>query len=276
MDQWLQKTYKFKNLVGLTWKMDKELRIKISELAYDWKEGHIPSAFSIIDILSVLYGKFLKYDPKNPDWEERDYFVLSKGHGCFALYTVLEKYGFISKENLYEKNPEKRILGGHPDGNKIPGVETSTGSLGHGIGIAAGIALGLKIKGSKNKVITLIGDGESNEGTIWETALVAPNLKLGNLCVIIDNNKSCNDILPVPDMRDKWLAFGWNVYEVDGHSEEDILDKFARMDFSDSKPKVLIANTIKGKGVSFIENQGIWHHRAPTDEELEKIKEELK
>lgn len=255
--------------------MNEQFRVKIADIVYHMKEGHIPSAYSILEIISALYKDFLKYDVKNPEWEGRDYFILSKGHGCLGLYVILEKYGFIKENDLYEKDPEKRILGGHPDGNKINGVETSTGSLGHGIATAAGIALGLKIKKLGNRVITLIGDGECNEGTIWETALIAPNLKLGNLCIIIDKNNSCEDILPVKDMKEKWNSFGWEVYEVDGHSEEEIINNLKKMDFYNSKPKVMIANTIKGKGISFMENQGTWHHRCPTEEEFEKIKKEL-
>jgi len=256
--------------------MNEDLRIRIVEHAYAKKEGHIPSCFSIIDILSVLYGKFLKYNPKNPDWKERDYFILSKGHGSGALYAILEKYGFIDPE-IKAKNLEKKIFGGHPDCTKIPGVEASTGSLGHGIGIAAGIALGLKIKERKNRVIALIGDGESNEGTVWETALVASSQKLGNLCVIVDNNQSTKNVLPVPNMLEKWGSFGWNTYSVNGHSEEEIYGVLKKINFDyNSNPSLIVAGTIKGKGVGFMENQGSWHHRIPTEEELKKILKELK
>lgn len=254
--------------------MNNKLRVEIAELAYNLKEGHIPSAYSIIDILSVLYGKFLKYDSKNPIWEERDYFIQSKGHGCMALYVILEKYGFLTKEELNSKCFVDRILGGHPDWTKVSGVEASTGSLGNGIGYATGIALGLKISKKRNRVITLVGDGESNEGTVWETAILAPNLKLGNLCVIIDNNKSA--ISPVPDMKQKWEAFGWEVHEVNGHSEEEILRTLNKISFDyDSRPKVIIAHTIKGKGVSFMEHHGAWHSKVPTEQELSEIKKEL-
>jgi transketolase len=256
--------------------MNKDLRTKIVETVYNAGEGHIPSSFSIVDILSTLYGKFLKYDSKNPDWEERDYFILSKGHGAVALYVVLEKYGFITQDDLMKKSSLEGRLGGHPDCTKVPGVEASTGSLGHGLVTAMGIALGLKIRNKKNKVITLIGDGESNEGTVWETALVAPNLKLGNYCIIIDNNKSAEQILPVPNMKQKWESFGWDVYETDGHSEKELLSTLNKISFDyPSPPKVIIANTIKGKGVSFIEGHGSWHHKIPNEEELYKIKEEL-
>lgn len=256
--------------------MNEDIRTKIVEIIYNAGEGHIPSSFSIVEILSVLYGKFLKYDPKNPKWEERDYFILSKGHGCVAFYTILEKYGFITQKDLDRKSKEDGILGGHPDCTKVPGAEASTGSLGHGIVTAMGIALGLKINKKPNKVIALIGDGESNEGTVWETALVASNLKLGNFCVIVDNNKSAEQILPVHDMKKKWESFGWEVYEIDGHSEEEIFSALKNISFDlNSKPHLIIANTIKGKGVSFIEGHGPWHHKVPTNEELNKIKEEL-
>ena len=256
--------------------MEKDLRFKIAELAYDWGGGHIPSAFSIIDIVSALYQEFLKYDSKNPNWEDRDYFILSKGHGCMALYTVLAKYGFIDESVLKSKSLETRILGGHADCNKINGVEASTGSLGHGNGIAAGIALGLKIQEKKNKVIALVGDGECNEGTMWETALIASNLRLGNLCVIVDNNKSAENVLPVPNIKQKWEAFGWEAYEIDGHNTSEILRTLGKISWNyDSKPKVIVGNTIKGKGVSFMEGNGAWHHRAPTKEELEQIRREL-
>ncbi len=258
-------------------KNNNDLRIKIAEIIHNAGEGHIPSSYSIIDMVSTLYGKFLKYDAKNPDWEDRDYFILSKGHGAAALYVVLEREGFITEEDLMKKSSLEGILGGHPDSTKVPGVEACTGSLGHGIAMGMGIALGLKIKKKKNRVIILAGDGESNEGTVWETALVAPNLKLGNYCIIIDNNKSAEQILPVSNMRQKWKYSGWETYEINGHSEEEFLSTLNKISFDyNSKPKVIIANTVKGKGVSFVEGHGPWHHKIPSEEELNKIRKELK
>ncbi len=257
-------------------KKNNKLRLQVAELVYHAGEGHIPSAYSILDIIVALYGHFLNIDPQNPGWEGRDYFILSKGHGCAALYPVLLKHGFIQQSDLERKSKENGILGGHPDCTKVPGVEASTGSLGHGIVTAMGIALGLKIREKSNRVIALIGDGESNEGTVWETALVAANLKLGNFCVIIDNNKSTEQILPIPHMKQKWESFGWETYEIDGHSEEQIISTLNHITFdAKSPPKVIIANTIKGKGVSFIEGHGTWHHKVPTSEELLKIRNEL-
>lgn len=256
--------------------MNNDLRKKIVDMVYKAGEGHIPSAFSIIDIIAYLYDKVIKFDAKNPAWDERDYFILSKGHGCAALYVVLEKHGFISQDDLDAKSKKGAILGGHPDRTKVPGVEASTGSLGHGIVTAMGIALGLKIRNKKNKVIVLVGDGECNEGTVWETALVAANLKLGNLCCIVDNNGSTAQVLPVPNFPEKWKSFGWKVQRINGHKEKEIEGAFKKMKFDlDSEPKVIIADTVKGKGVSFMETHGPWHYKVPNKEELELIYREL-
>jgi transketolase len=256
--------------------LNNDLRLKIAELVYHAGEGHIPSSYSIVDIIASLYDNFLKFDSKNTTWDERDFFFLSKGHGALALYVVLEKHGFITQKDLDEKSTLKGILGGHPDCTKVPGAEASTGSLGHGVVTAMGTALGLKILNKNNKVIALIGDGESNEGTIWEMALVASKQQLGNLCVIVDNNKSAEQILPMHNMKEKWSSFGWDVFEIDGHSENELIDTLNSFDFNfNSKPKLIIANTIKGKGVSFTEGHGPWHHHVPTQEEMNAIKKEL-
>lgn len=256
--------------------MNKELRWKIAGIVNRAGEGHIPSSFSIVDILDVLYGQFLRVKSKQPDWDGRDYFILSKGHGAAALYVVLEKYGFITERDLEQKSKITGILGGHPDCTKVPGAEASTGSLGHGVVTAMGIALGLRIQGKDNRVVSLIGDGESNEGTVWEMALVAANLQLGNLCVILDRNHSIDQILSMDNAREKWEAFGWNVLEVDGHNEADILNTLKMVKFRvTGKPTMVVANTTKGKGVSFLEGHGQWHHKIPNSAELVDIKKEL-
>ncbi len=256
--------------------MNKDLRKKIVDMVYRAGEGHIPSAFSIIDIIAYLYEKVIKFDPKNPDWNERDYFVLSKGHGCAALYVVLEKYGYIKQYDLDNKSKKGAILGGHPDRTKVPGAEASTGSLGHGLPTTLGIALGLKLRGKKNKVIVFVGDGECNEGTIWESALIASNLKLGNLCCIVDNNGSAAQVLPVADLKLKFDAFGWETYVIDGHNQKELEEVFKKIRFEFSgKPKLIVANTVKGKGVSFMETHGPWHYKVPNKEELELIYKEL-
>jgi len=255
--------------------INSELRKKIVDMVYKAGEGHIPSAFSIIDIIAYLYDKVIKFDSKNPAWDKRDYFILSKGHGCAALYVVLEKYGYIKQRDLDSKSKKGAILGGHPDRTKVPGIEASTGSLGHGIVTAMGIALGLKIRNKKNKVIVIVGDGECNEGTIWETALVAANLKLGNLCCVVDNNGSSDQVLPVSCLSKKWESFGWETHEINGHNLKDF-KVFNKINFDfNSKPKVVIANTTKGKGVSFMETHGPWHYKVPNKDELVLIYKEL-
>jgi len=254
-----------------------ELRKEIAWMTYHSQEGHIPSAFSIIDILVYLYDDFLKYDPANPQWRDRDYFILSKGHGCAALYAVLKRHGFITQKDLELKNTEHGILGCHPDMNKVPGVEASTGSLGTGIGMAVGIALGLTILNRPNKVICLIGDGESNEGSVWESAMVSAKYRLGNLCVIADHNGSADLVLPVTNPQEKWRAFGWDVYSVDGHNMDEFGRALHNIPFRHGlRPSVIVAHTKKGKGVkSMEENFGYWHSRVPNEEQLQQISNEL-
>lgn len=254
--------------------INKDLRLKIVEIIRDAKEGHIPSSFSIVDILDYLYGNVLNVSSKNFNSDNRDYFVLSKGHAAAALFVVLNKYNFISKDVLETYAQSKSILGGHPDLTKVDGVEASTGSLGHGFPTAVGIAFGLKIQNKKNKVISLLGDGECHEGTIWEAANIAANLKLKNLKIVVDRNKSAQQLMPIENMENKWNAFGWNTHLFDGHEKESIQDAFSRK-FDNEKPTALIADTIKGKGVSFMEGHGKWHHKIPNDEEFLKIQEEL-
>ncbi len=253
-----------------------ELRKKIVEMITKAGEGHIPSAFSIVDIIEVLYAQHLKFDPKNPDWDDRDYFVLSKGHGSAALYVVMEKYGFITQKDLDECSSFNGILGGHPDASRIPGIEASTGSLGHGFPLAVGMALGMKIKKRSNHVLTLVGDGECHEGTIWESALIAQNLKLNNLCCIVDFNGSAAQIMPHPNLPGQWESFGWKVIEVDGHDSNDLNNAIQPfMQGAHNQPLAIIAHTIKGKGVSFMEAHGPWHHRIPNSKEYQSIMEEL-
>ena len=256
--------------------MNNNLRKKITETIYKGKDGHIPSAFSIIDILENLYQYHLKFDPNNPSWTNRDYFILSKGHGCVALYAVLEKYGFITQNDMNQFCTKDGILGEHPDCTKVPGVEASTGSLGHGLPFAIGISLGLRIGGKSNKVYVLVGDGECHEGTIWEAANVGTNLQLGNLCVIVDWNGSAAQLMPLDNLPAKWEAFGWNTQIIDGHSTEDLNKVFADTEFQiKGSPTAIIAKTVKGKGVPMLEGHGTWHHRIPNEEEFNLIMEAL-
>ena len=256
---------------------NKNLRIKIAKIVKNSGEGHIPSCFSIVDIINFLYEKVLNTKSNQPDWKNRDYFILSKGHGAGALYVVLEKNNFISRKDLDNYGTKTSILGGHPDSTKIPGVEASTGSLGHGLPTAVGVAMGLKIKNMNNKVICLVGDGECHEGTVWESANIARNLNLGNLCVVVDWNGSASQLMPKDELSKKWEAFGWDTYQIDGHSNNDMEKLFKELNFdSNSNPKAILAKTIKGKGVSFIEGHGKWHHKIPNDIEMEQILKELK
>ena len=256
--------------------MNGDLRRKIAGMVYRAKDGHIPSAFSIVDILDVLYREVLAYNARNPQSAERDYFILSKGHGCVALYVILERYGFITERDLEGFCRKGGILGEHPDSTKVPGVEASTGSLGHGLPFAVGLALGLKIRGMKNRVFVLVGDGECHEGTVREAANVANNLQLGNLCTIIDWNGSAAQLMPRDDLPAKWRAFGWHASVVDGHSESELVRAFKSLDFRlDGSPAAIVAKTVKGKGVPMLEGHGIWHHRIPDDAELRVIMDAL-
>lgn len=253
--------------------MHEDLRRQIARMVHTAKDGHIPSAYSIVDLVAILYREQLRVDPTQPESPERDYFILSKGHGCVAYYTVLEREGFITREDLATFCTKHGILGEHPDSTKIPGVEASTGSLGHGFPFAVGIALALRISGKTGpRVWTLVGDGECHEGTVWEAAQVARNLELGNLCVLVDWNGSAATLMPVDDLPGKWRAFGWNVIEIDGHNGDEIRDAYASIEFeATGVPTAIVARTVKGKGVPMLEGHGVWHHRVPTEEELETI-----
>lgn len=256
--------------------LNKDLRKKIVNMVITGRDGHIPSAFSIVDIIEILYRDYLKYDTMRPNKDERDYFILSKGHGCLALYVVLERYGFLTPEDINLFCKPNGILGEHPDHTKVPGVEASTGSLGHGLPFAVGIALGLKIRKMQNKVYVLVGDGECHEGTIWEAANVANNQQLGNLCVLVDRNSSAVQLMPRDDLLAKWQAFGWNAVVADGHSEEGLKEVLSGAELClNGSPTIIICKTVKGKGVPLIEGHGPWHHRIPNDEEYKTIMEAL-
>jgi transketolase len=251
----------------------KRLKKQILKSAFESKEGHIPSAFSILDILYVLYNKILNIDSNNPLDENRDRFILSKGHASLGLYAILADRGFFDMKELNQFGKYFAMLGGHPDCNKVPGVEASTGSLGHGFPIALGIALGLRIKKNDAKVYVIIGDGECNEGTIWETALLAVNHGLNNITCIVDYNHSNDRALKLGDLTSKFNSFGWNTLEVDGHNHE--LLEFAIKNNHPNKPTAIIANTIKGNGLKNMENNPAWHHKSPSENELNEMYLEL-
>ena len=245
-------------------------------MVYTGKDGHIPSSFSIVDIISWLYDSVLNIKADDPDSAERDYFILSKGHGCLALYVNLYKHGFINDQDIDLFCRHGGILGEHPDVNKIPGVENSGGSLGHGLSYAVGIALGMKIQKRKNRMIVLMGDGECHEGTVWEAAHVARNHSLDNIIAIVDWNQSGMQLLPHEDLVRKWRAFGWEAAEANGHDTKSLMSAFESLKASkEAVPKIIIAHTVKGKGVSFMEGHGKWHHRIPDENEYSDIMKEL-
>jgi len=253
----------------LTFDFDKNnLKKNILLCSYFSKEGHVPSALSILDILDVLYGRFINLSKLKKQCLDRDYFILSKGHGCLALYSVFLKYGLISSKNLFKFCNKDSILGGHPDSTKLKYIEASTGSLGHGLPFSLGISYAKKIKNLKGNVFTLIGDGECNEGTIWESAMIASHHSLNNLICLIDYNKSTNKFLNIDSLYKKFKSFGWSVDEINGHNKNQI---FSSLKKKSNLPRVIICNTIKGKGVNFMENNPEWHHKSLTKEELLKI-----
>jgi transketolase len=256
--------------------LNQDLRRQIVDMVVAGDNGHIPSAFSILDIVSYLYREVLKVDPVNPRWPERDFFILSKGHGCLALYVNLHRHGFITDDDVAQFCRKGGILGEHPDVNKVPGVESSSGSLGHGFSFAVGIALGHRIRGLDNRFFVLVGDGESHEGTTWEAAHAARNLELGQLCVVVDWNQSGMQLLPHDDLPAKWAAFGWRVIVIDGHREAEIKKAFDSVEFAvRGIPTVIIARTVKGRGVPMLEGHGMWHHRIPNAQEYTQIMEAL-
>lgn len=251
--------------------------IKMLELA---GSGHPGGSLSAIDIITTLFFHEMRMDPRNPAWEERDRFVLSKGHAVPALYAVLAKKGAIAKEDLWTLRKINSKIQGHPDRVMLPVVEASTGSLGQGLSIAQGIALALKLQNKDSRVYCLIGDGESQEGQIWETVMSAPKFKLDNLVAILDNNNGqidgkVEDVMNLNPIGDKWRSFRWNVVEIDGHNIEAIISALDNARKHKGAPTAIIARTVKGKGVSFMENNIDWHGKSPTAEESKKAIEEL-
>lgn len=256
----------------------KKLRIHAINMAHHSRESHVASALSIADLIAVLYNDVLNINKDNHMAEERDRFILSKGHACSVVYAALAEKDFFDKKELYMQCQNGARLSGHISSKNIPGVELSTGSLGHGCCVAAGMALAGKIKNAKYYVYVIVGDGECNEGSVWEMAQFAYQYKLDNLVVIIDNNKmqalgNCSDVLDYIDLEEKWKKFGWFVEEIDGHNHDEI--KAALNNKEQNRPKCIIAHTIKGKGVSFMENNIIWHYRDPQGEEYKKALKEL-
>lgn len=261
--------------------MAQRMRLNIIKLAYQVgnKGAHIASALSCNEIMAVLYGNVMNLNPKNPMWQERDRFLIGKGHGALALYAALYDAGFLSEEKLFTYQENGGDLPGQPSMNLSLGIEVSSGSLGNALSVGEGIALSAKKRGDKYKTYVLLGDGECNEGTIWETAMSASHFRLDNLIAIVDLNGMQSDgqsveILNMGNMREKWNAFGWNIIEADGHDVRSLYNAFHTIK-EESKPTVILAHTIKGRGVSFMENNNAWHHNHLSKEQYELALSEL-
>lgn len=264
-------------------KIANNVRMDILEEVYNAKSGHIGGAFSIADILTVLYFNEMNIDAKIPDSPDRDRLVLSKGHASAALYSVLAEKGYIDKEELKTFRNIDSNLQGHPDMNKVPGVDMTTGSLGQGLSAANGMALSSKLDSRGYRVYCILGDGELQEGQVWEAAMTAEKYQLDNLCVIVDANElqltdSTINVKGINynDIEQKFRAFGFQTVVIDGHNIESIIRALTIAEMTKGKPTAIICKTIKGKGVSFMENQVDWHGKAPNDEEYEMAVKELK
>lgn len=258
----------------------RQVRIGIIESTFQAKSGHPGGSLSIADIFSYLYNVEMNIDPKDPKMENRDRFVLSKGHTAPALYSTLANRGFFPVEDLKTLRKTDSYLQGHPDMKHIPGVDVSSGSLGQGVAVANGLALGAKLKGADYRVYAIMGDGESEEGECWEAAMFAAHYKLDNLCVILDSNGlqidgPIADVIGPAPHDEKYRAFGWNVIDADAHDFDSLEKAFAAARACKGKPSIIIAHSLKGKGVSFMEGSVGWHGKAPNEDEYKQALAEL-
>ena len=257
----------------------KELRRDIVKMTFTAGSGHPGGSLSEIDILTALYFKVLKHDPKNPSWPDRDRFILSKGHACPGLYAILAKRGYFPQEELWTFRKLNSRLQGHAH-TITPGVEMNSGSLGQGLSFAIGTALAADLDKKSYRVYVVLGDGECDEGQVWEAAMAASHYKLENITAFVDRNRIQNDrftseVMELEPLAEKWRAFGWNVLEIAGHDMAQILDALGEAQRTQGRPTMIIAHTIKGKGVSFMEDNPDFHGRAPNQEEYEQAMKEL-
>jgi transketolase len=256
------------------------LRQELWEMAMRQKKGHIPSSYSCADIVTALYyGGQLNYQQGEPDYRDRDRVIVSKGHAAMVLYPVLADLGYFPADELKRFTEPGGLLGMYAD-FRIPGIEGISGSLGHGLGMGAGFALAARQDGLDYRTFVILGDGECYEGSIWESAMFAAHHKLDNLVAIVDRNALCilgrtEDLMALGDLEDKWRSFGWNAVSIDGHDFAEIGDAFAELDNLDGQPLAIIANTVKGKGISFMEGRSEWHNRMPSDAEMNVARGEL-
>ena len=258
----------------------KNVRKRIIEMLYGCKGPHIGSSFSAVEILISLYFRCLSVSPEKCRDKDRDRFILSKGHGCPALYAVLAERGFFSEKILQGFSIDGGTLEQHPTRNIKWGLEVSSGSLGHGLSIGAGMAVAAKADKAKHRVFVLMSDGETNEGSVWEAAMLAAQHKLDNLIAIVDYNKiqalgRTEEVIDMEPYAEKWRSFGWAVREIDGHNFTQIINALEKVPFQPKKPSIVIAHTLKGKGVSFMEDKLLWHYRCPDKEEYEKALKEI-
>lgn len=256
----------------------RKLRAQILEMIYQAKSGHPGGSFSVLEILMTLFADVIRFNSEDPRWEKRDRVVLSKGHAVPAYYAVLAACQYFPEEWLMSFRRQGSPLQGHPDPNRLPAVEAATGSLGQGLSMAQGMALALKLNESDSRVFCIVGDGESQEGQIWEVAMSAPKFQLNNLTVILDYNHGqidgrTEDVMNLEPVADKWRAFNWEVTEVDGHDRKALKEALSRRT---EKPHFIVAQTVKGKGVSFMESDISWHGKAPNDEEFKRAMRELR
>ncbi len=258
-----------------TEKLAKSIREDVLKLTYEKKAGFIGTSFSCVDIFSVLYSGFVNLDSNNPDNKENDTVILSKGHGASAWYAALANIGALDRNKMFtEFNTSGFMLGVHPKRNSVNGIKTSTGSLGQGLGLGCGIALANKITNKSNRVYVILGDGECNEGSVWEAFMFAKRYELGNLVAIIDRNRLQSyghdeDVLNMEDMTRKLDSFGWNAIEVNGHNHEELQKALEKANNTSKQPTAIIANTIKGKGVSVFEDKVLWHYKWPEKEHFD-------
>ncbi|MFF2154413.1 transketolase [Paenibacillus chitinolyticus] len=254
------------------------IRTNILKMITSSSSAHVGTCMSIVEILYTLYFKVMKHDPLSPLNRGRDKLILSKGHGSAALYAVLAEVGYFPTEYLKSYYVDGGILPAHLDKDSVPGVEVSTGSLGHGLSIGVGMALANKGDGNNGKIFVILGDGECNEGSVWEAVMLAASLRLENLIVVVDYNKfqglaRTNDVIDQSNMAERWRVFGWDTYEVDGHNIDNLMEAFNE---PQTGPKAIIAHTLKGKGISYMEDKLEWHYKTPTRDELIRGIRELK
>ncbi len=258
----------------------RELRLAVVRMSAQAQTAHLGGSLSCVDLVTALYWRFLNIDPRNPIDRDRDRFILSKGHAASTLYAALAMRGFFAESLLETFAQDGSALAEHPGPHCVPGVEAATGSLGHGLSLGLGFALAAKLHKQHYRVWVLLSDGECNEGTVWEAALFAPARKLGNVTAIVDFNKwqatsRSTETLALEPLAEKWRSFGWETQEIDGHNMQEVVTALSKTVPSTETPQMIIAHTVKGKGVSFMEDDNNWHYRAPTPEEVEQARKEL-